>query len=89
MDLSGIASVDSQSLLDFVYMVVNYAVGLSALLTVVSVIATGYKYMFSGGDAKKIDEANKSLAFSLLGLVLVFISPIVVKFVIEKLLSIS
>jgi len=87
MGLGGIVGTSYSDILAFAYAVINYAVGVSALFTVVSVIITGFRYMFSYGDTKKIEEANKSLIFSLLGLVLVFVAPTVIKFVINQLLS--
>lgn len=65
----------------FVQSVLSLAISLSAIVTVVSLIISGFKFMISGGDEEKIKSAQKSLIFSILGLILVFLSPTVIQFV--------
>lgn len=86
-DLSTISGTAYANLPDFVYAVINFAIGVSALVAVVSIVLTGFRYMLSFGDSKKIEAANRSMIFSIIGLVLVFISPTVIEFVINKILS--
>ncbi len=74
------------NLSEFVFFVVNLAMSLSVLVVVVSLILAGFKYILSMGDEEKVKEATRSLAFSLLGLVIVFLSPTIIEFIIEKIL---
>ncbi|MCD4756620.1 pilin [bacterium] len=69
----------------FVQYILTYAVGLSVLLAVVALIISGFKYIFAMGDEEKIQSATKSLMFALIGLVIVFIAPLLVKFVVDQL----
>jgi len=39
------------------------------------------------GDEEKVKEATRSMAYSLLGLVLVFLSPAIIEFVIQHILA--
>lgn len=52
-----------------------------------SLLGAGFKFILSGGDDKKISEAGRALIFSIIGLVLVFLSPNIVKFIVDGLLK--
>jgi hypothetical protein len=69
--------------------VINYAITISAVVAVVSLVLSGFKYMLSFGDDKKIKVATSSLIYSLIGLVLVFIAPTVIEFVINTILEVQ
>ena len=43
--------------------------------------------LFRSGDEKRIKEASRALAFSLVGLILVFLSPTIIQFVIDQFLT--
>lgn len=88
IDWGSLNSAAFNDIPDFVYYVINMAVTAAALVTVISLIMSGFKYMLSLGDEKKIKSATKSLIYSLIGLVLVFIAPMVIKFVINNLLKV-
>ncbi len=64
----------------------NFAISFSVVIVVFAVIIAGFKYMFSKGDDEKIKEATRGLLFAFIGLIIVFISPAIVKFVIDKFL---
>jgi type IV secretory pathway VirB2 component (pilin) len=88
MDLiGGITTVSSSSLPEFVIQIINWAISGSALLAVIMVVAAGFQYIVSMGDEKKISNANRSLIFSLLGMILVFIAPTIIQFVLDNFLS--
>lgn len=71
---------------EFVKSSLNLAISLAVIIVVVAVIIAGFKYMFSRGDDDKVKEATRSLIFALIGLILVFISPMLVRFVLDKFL---
>lgn len=75
------------TLTDFVYYMVNVAVSLSILLVVAMIIMAGFKYITSGGDNTKVQAATRSLLFSIIGFVLVFLSPAIVNFVMNNMLG--
>lgn len=88
MDLiNGITTVSSGNLPEFVIYLINLAIGFSALLAVIMVIVSGFKYIISMGDEKKIASASKSLMYALIGMVLVFIAPTVIQFVLDNFLG--
>ena len=88
IDLSFLNNTGYSGLQAFVNSTINLAITLSALVTVVSLIISGFKFMLSGGDEDKIKDAQRSLIFSLLGLVLVFLAPTVIEFVLSNIVGI-
>ena len=67
--------------------VINLAIGLAALVCVVVLIASGYQYITASGDESKIEKATKSLTYAIVGLVICFISVILVQFVLRNVLN--
>ena len=66
--------------------VINLAIGLAALVCVVVLIAAGYTYITAAGDEAKIEKATKTLTYAIVGLVICFISVILVQFVLSNVL---
>lgn len=87
VDLSPLIGTNYENLQEFLYFLINYAITISAIVAVVSLIISGFKYILSFGDEKKIKAATSSIIYSLIGLVLVFVAPVVIKFVINTLLN--
>lgn len=87
IDLSVFNYTGHESLTEFAFFVVNLAISLSVLIVVISLIVAGFKYILSMGDEEKVKEATRSLTFSLLGLVIVFLSPAIIEFIIEQVLK--
>lgn len=67
--------------------VINLAVGLAALVCVGILIASGYMYITAAGDEQKVEKAGKSLTYAIVGLVICFISVILVQFVLNNVLK--
>jgi len=88
IDLSFLNSTGYEGLREFLDATLSLAVGLSVLVTVVSLVISGFRFMLSNGDEDKIKAAQKSLVFSLLGLILVFLAPTVIQFVLDKIVGI-
>lgn len=88
IDLSFLNNTGFDGLRAFIDSIVTLAVALSALVTVVSLIISGFKFMLSGGDEDKIKDAQRSLIFSILGLILVFLAPTVIEFVLSNIVGI-
>ena len=87
VDLSPLVGTSYENLQEFLYFLIDYAITISAIVAVVSLIISGFKYILSFGDEKKIKAATSSIIYSLIGLVLVFVAPVVIKFVINTLLK--
>ncbi|KUK67180.1 MAG: hypothetical protein XD87_0279 [candidate division WS6 bacterium 36_33] len=87
IDLQSLNFTGFGDLKEFVFFVVQLGMSLSVLLVVASLVITGFKYIFSMGDEEKVKSATKSLTFSLLGLVIVFLSPRLIEFIINEVLT--
>lgn len=66
--------------------VLNLAIGLAALVCVAVLIGSGYMYITAAGDETKVEKATKSLTYAIIGLVICFISVILVQFVLKNIL---
>ena len=66
--------------------VINLAIGIAALVCVVVLIASGYSYITAAGDETKIEKATKTLTYAIVGLVICFISVILVQFILTNVL---
>ncbi len=61
--------------------VFSYVVGFVA---VVMIIVGGFKYITSGGDSGNVTSAKNTIMFAIVGLVIVALAQIIVKFVLQK-----
>jgi hypothetical protein len=66
--------------------VIRLAILLAALVCVVILIAAGYSYITAAGDEQKIKKATDTLTYAIVGLVICFISVILVEFVLNNVL---
>lgn len=89
INLSTLNATGYGDLSGFVISLINFAISFSVLIVVISLVITGFKYILSMGDEEKVKEATRSLAFSLLGLVIVFLSPTIIEFIINEVLTIK
>lgn len=64
--------------------VVNIISIVGGILAVIFVIVGGYKYVTSGGDSSKVSSAKSTVMYALVGLVVVALAQILVKFVLSK-----
>ncbi|MHC1716624.1 MAG: hypothetical protein AB9915_01860 [Candidatus Dojkabacteria bacterium] len=87
VDLSTLNNSGYSDLIDFISVALNLAISFSVIVAVISLIISGFKFILSLGDEKKIGEASRALAFSLIGLVLVFLSPTIIEFIIKEILT--
>jgi hypothetical protein len=57
------------------------------VIAVVMIIVSGLKYMTSGGDPSKTNNAKDSLLYALIGLIVVALSQAIVHFVLNRFLT--
>lgn len=74
-------------LMGFVINMINLAISFSVVLAIGALILAGFKYILAMGDEKKTEVATKSLIFAIVGLVIVFIAPLVVNYVTQFLIT--
>lgn len=84
--ITGIQTAN-QGLMPLITSLINWAVGIAALVCVVILIASGYKYITAAGDETKVESATKTLTFAIIGLVVCFIAVILVKFVLSRIIG--
>lgn len=87
IDFDIINNTGYENLSEFVFFVIDFAISFSVVIVVISLVISGFKFILSFGDDEKIKDATRSMAYSLLGLILVFISPTVIEFVINEVLT--
>ena len=87
VDISNIQGVNDVELAQLVVDIINWLIGFAAVLSVVMIISSGFQYIFSFGDSKRIGRATSSLIFALVGLVLVFLAPTIIQFVLNNFLG--
>lgn len=74
---------------EFVYQMIQFATGIAALLAVIILIWNGIQYILSGGDEGKVDKATKGITYAIIGLILCFISILVISFILENILMVD
>ena len=75
-----------EDVLDLAQRVIRLVILLAALVCVAILIAAGYSYITASGDEQKIEKATKTLTYAIVGLVICFISVILVEFVLNRVL---
>ena len=89
-DIGGILPDDplggDEDVLQLAQRVIRLVILLAALVCVAILIAAGYSYITAAGDEQKIEKATKTLTYAIVGLVICFISVILVEFVLNNVL---
>ena len=58
-----------------------WALTLAGTIGVIFIILGGIRYILSGGDPKKVDQARKIILFAVVGLVIIFLSFFILSFI--------
>ena len=66
-----------------IQILLNTAIVFAAVVAVFFLIVNGYKYMTSGGDTAKTEEAQKGLGNAIIGLVICISAALIVNFVLS------
>ena len=73
--------IEADNLNDLIRTFLRVAIIGAAIISVVYLIFNGIKYMVSGGDATKTEEAQKGLANAIIGLVVCLAAYLIVEFI--------
>jgi len=65
-------------------LVINIFSAVVGIIAVIMIIVGGVKYVTSGGSSEKTTSAKDTILFAIVGLVIVAIAQIIVKFVLHK-----
>jgi len=63
--------------------IVNFLSLFVGIAAVVMIIVAGFRYITSGGDATRVSSAKNTVLYSVIGLIIVALAQIIVKFVIN------
>lgn len=77
----------SGDLITFIKQTLNTIIGLGALVAVAILVFNGIQYMIANGDEGKIEKATKGITWAIIGLVVTFISALIVNFVLTRILG--
>lgn len=86
-DISQLNQTSFSDLIAFIQSTINVIISISALLAVIFLVYSGIEYIMSRGEGDKAEKAQKSLIYTLIGLVMCFISPLVIKFILTTILK--
>jgi hypothetical protein len=64
--------------------VVNILSFIVGVVAIIMIIIGGLKYITSGGDSNNISSAKNTILYAIIGLVIVVLAQVIVKFVITK-----
>ncbi len=64
--------------------VIKIMSGLVGVLAVIMIIISGFKYVTAAGDSAKITSAKHTLVYAIVGLIIVALAQVIVKFVLNK-----
>ena len=76
-------------LIAFIHRVINLAIGLAGLIAVVLLVYNGIQYILSSGDEAKVDKATKGIIYAIVGLVICFLSVLIVNFIINNVIKVA
>jgi len=86
IDTSNIIGTTGMDFPELIINIINWLIGFAAVLSVVMIIVSGFQFVISFGDEKKISKATSSLIFAIVGMILVFIAPLIIQFVLDNFL---
>jgi hypothetical protein len=79
------ADVDaSQRVNDIIRLVINVFSLIVGVISVIMIIIGGLKYITSGGDSGNVTSAKNTILYAIIGLVVVALAQIIVRFVLQK-----
>ncbi len=77
-------STSGPSVESTIALVVNILSVVVGVVAVIMIIVGGLKYITSGGDSNGISSAKNTILYAIIGLVIVALAQVIVKFVLNK-----
>lgn len=74
----------SKSLSSVVASVINLLSVVVGIAAVIMIIFAGLRYITSGGDATKVSSAKDTILYAVIGLIIVALSQVIVRFVLQR-----
>lgn len=73
-----------QTVNDIIATVINIFSIIVGVIAVIMIIIGGIKYITSGGDSNNISSAKTTIIYAIIGLVVVALAQVIVRFVLER-----
>jgi hypothetical protein len=80
-DCTNINDEASEGVNDTVNLIINIFSWIVGVVSVIMIIWGGFKYITSGGDAGSVTSAKNTILYAIVGLIIVALAQIIVKFV--------
>lgn len=87
--IGNVTTAGSGNLIEFIRSALNLVIALSALVAVGVLVYSGVLYIIAAGEEGKIEKATKGIQYAVIGLVICFISVLIVNFVLQQLLKVN
>ncbi|MCA9376996.1 hypothetical protein H6763_03090 [Candidatus Nomurabacteria bacterium] len=85
-EISSLNNTGYTDLIVFAQSTIELVVALTGLLAVIFLIYAGFTYIISAGG-EKAEKAQKMMIYTVLGLIIAFISPLIVRFILENIIQ--
>ena len=69
---------------DIITQIINIFSVIVGIIAVIMIVYAGFKYITSGGAQEKVTSAKNTILYAIIGLVIVALAQIIVKFVLNK-----
>lgn len=76
--ITGLTNLSLSYLIQFALRLAFFA---AILLTLVFFLLGGFKWMLSQGDKKQVEEAQKTITFAVVGLIVVFLAMLIINLI--------
>lgn len=77
-------SSGSAGVTNLISSIVNIFSLIVGMVSVVMIIFGGFRYITSGGDSGKVTSAKNTIIYAVIGLVIVVLAQVIVKFILDK-----
>lgn len=84
VDQSGCQTNPSGSVNSIISTVINLLSLIVGVAAVIMIIVGGFKYVISSGDSANVQSAKNTILYAIVGLVIVALAQVIVRFVINK-----
>lgn len=82
---SSLTSADS--ILNKIISVGNFLTSFAVVICVALIVYGGFQYITSAGDAEKVESGTKTMTNAIIGLVIILISALIIRFIVNSVLN--
>lgn len=78
------SSCSSSGVNDFVATIVRILSIVIGIVAIIMIMAAGFKYITSGGEASKVSNAKNTLIYALIGIIIAVLAQVIVRVVVNE-----